>query len=233
MASFHELLVARFLPPGVVQRLVQGDDLHLPEKRVADVAVLFVDVQRCSVLCERLLPEDMNHLLEVAFGRFFDVVHEAGGDVNEIMGDGFMAVFEGRLLAESVRAAADAALTIRQVAGAYSSWAVSLPEVPFVVNIGLHGGSAFVGVTRFPGRTGERWTYTASGPVTNLAARLSALAHDGAILVSGAAAASLTTEYALIPIGKHALKNIAHAVEVYRLEGRGRQSVPAQDTQER
>jgi len=216
MASLSDTLASRFVARGVLQRLAQCPDRVSPGKHVAEVAVLFVDVQGCSVLCEILSPPDMNHLLEVAFGCFFDCVHEAGGDVNEIMGDGFMALFEGRPLKESIHAAAQAALAIHQYATTRPLIA-SLPEVPFAVNIGLHGGSAFVGVTRFSGRTGERWTYTASGPVTNIAARLCALAQDGAMLVSGLAATYLADVYCLEPMGAQPMRNIGQPIEVYTL----------------
>jgi class 3 adenylate cyclase len=160
----------------------------------------------------------MHHLLEVAFSDFFTCVDDAGGDVNEIMGDGFMALFEGGSLGESAQAAAQAALAIRAHAVTCAR-AAGLPEVPLVVNMGLHVGSAFVGMTRFTGRFGERWTYTASGPVTNLAARLCALAHDGAILLSEDTAALLAHTCVVEPAGAHALKNIGPAVRVARLLG--------------
>jgi len=86
--------------------------------------------------------------------------------------------------------------------------------------MGLHGGSAFVGVTRFIGRSGERWTSTASGPVTNIAARLCTLAQNGASLVSGLAATYLADVYGLEPMGAHAMRNIGQAIEVYQLRGK-------------
>jgi len=213
-----EISARHFVPRGVFQHLARFPDLVHQGKRLAEVAVLFVDVQSCSVLCEELPPPAMNRLLEVAFGDFFDCVQEAGGDVNEIMGDGFMALFEGRPLRESVQAAAHAALTIQQHDTTYGM-ATGIPEVPFVVNMGLHAGSAFVGVTRFVSRSGERWTYTASGPVTNVAARLCALAQQGAILLSNAAADCLTEAYVLQPLGAYHFRNIGDVVQVYRLLG--------------
>jgi class 3 adenylate cyclase len=160
----------------------------------------------------------MNRLLERAFGDFFTCVQDAGGDVNEIMGDGFMALFEGRPLCASVDAAAHAALAIHQHTATYQK-ATGLPEMPWVVNMGLHAGSAFVGLTRFANRHGERWTYTASGPVTNVAARLCALAQDGAILLSDVPATCLAEAYLLDALGVHHLKNIGQTMSVYRLLG--------------
>src|SRR6266851_4617803 len=191
-----------FVPQSVLQRLVRSPDPAQLTKKIAEVAVLFVDVQGCSTLCEVLPLPVMNRLLERAFGDFFACVQDAGGDVNEIMGDGFMALFEGRPLQENVRAAARAALAIQQrtVTGHRQA---GMPEGPFNVNMGLHAGSAFVGVTRFMSREGERWTYTASGPVTNVAARLCALARDGAIVLSEVAATLLAQAYLLHPLGAH------------------------------
>jgi len=85
--------------------------------------------------------------------------------------------------------------------------------------LGLHAGSAFVGVTRFVSRGGERWTYTASGPVTNVAARLWALARDGAILLSEVPAALLAEAYILLSVGAYHFKNIGRVVRVSRLMG--------------
>src|SRR5712671_2886707 len=132
MALPTELIAQHFVPRGVLQRL--GPDAVSPQKDIVEVAVLFVDVQDCSTLCETLPPSAMNRLLEMAFGEFLDCVHDAGGDVNEIMGDGFMALFEGRPLQENVRAAARAALAIQQrtVTGHRQA---GMPEGPFDVNM--------------------------------------------------------------------------------------------------
>jgi class 3 adenylate cyclase/DNA-binding transcriptional MerR regulator len=219
MVEDIEAYAQRFVPSGVLRHLERSPHLVQGGKRVAEVTVMFVDVQGCSILCEELPPGQMHHLLEVAFSDFLTCIDDAGGDVNEIMGDGFMALFEGESLDESAQAAAQAALAIRAHAVACAHVA-GLPEVPLVVNMGLHAGSAFVGMTRFTGRFGERWTYTASGPVTNLAARLCALAHDGAILLSEDTAALLAHTCVVEPAGAYALKNIGPAVRVSRLLGK-------------
>src|SRR5947209_2806196 len=114
-----------FVPQSVLQRLGRCPDPAQHTKKLAEVAVLFVDVQGCSTLCEVLPPAVMNRLLERAFGDFFTCVQDAGGDINEIMGDGFMALFEGRPLRESVRAAACAALAMQQHATTYRAEADS------------------------------------------------------------------------------------------------------------
>jgi class 3 adenylate cyclase len=189
----------------------------LLEKREKPVAVLFVDIEGCTRLCEDLPPKEMNELIETYFSRFFEVVEEAGGTVNEIMGDGFMAVFEENDLPKNILAAAAAALNIQHHANELNTQRSKEYE-PVVVNIGIHADSAFVGFTKFRTSAGERWTYTASGTVSNIAARLCALATNGAILVSDAVAEIIKARHALQPLGQQKLKNVSQPVFVFKNE---------------
>ena len=60
-----------------------------------------------------------------------------------------------------------------------------LPE-PIAVHVGVNSGLATVGATKIEGANGTRWTYTASGQVTIVAARLAALARGDEVLVGAA-----------------------------------------------
>ena len=55
---------------------------------------------------------------------------------------------------------------------------------PLRMHIGVNTGPALLGATKIEGRAGTRWTYTASGMTTNIAARLAALAEGGEIVLS-------------------------------------------------
>ena len=72
--------------------------------------------------------------------------------------------------------------------------------------------------TRCERLRGTFWTVTASGPVTNLAARLGAAAAPGTILVGPETAERLSSAFVLESLGPQAFKNL-EAVEVYRLLG--------------
>lgn len=89
-------------------------------------------------------------------------------------------------------------------------------DQPLAIHLGINSGLALVGSTRFEAIRGPRWTFTASGPVTNLAARLGAAAAPGTILVGPETAQRIATGFVLAPLGPQALKNL-EAVEVYRL----------------
>jgi len=84
------------------------------EKQERPVAVVFVDVEGCTRLCEDLSPKDMNQVIEAYFSRFFDAVESVGGIVNEIMGDGFMAIFDEGEIRDEARAAVSAAPMIHR-----------------------------------------------------------------------------------------------------------------------
>jgi class 3 adenylate cyclase len=91
--------------------------------------------------------------------------------------------------------------------------------VPIAVHIGINSGLAFVGPTKFEGASGARWTYTASGAVTNLAARLASLGEAGTVLVGPETARRITGLFAMCQLGIRQLKNITEAVMVYQILG--------------
>jgi class 3 adenylate cyclase len=216
----HAEKLLRCIPRKVLAKC--RDPLYrILEKREKLVAVVFVDIEGCTRLCEDLPPDDMNKLIEAYFSRFFDAVEDAGGTVNEIMGDGFMAIFDEGQIHGETRAAVSAALAIQRQTRELN--AQRAPELdPLLVNIGIHAGTALVGFTKFRTSSGERWTYTASGPVTNVASRLCALATAGSILVSADVAQHLKEAgYALEPLGPQKLKNVSRPVLAFHLSEAG------------
>jgi class 3 adenylate cyclase len=90
---------------------------------------------------------------------------------------------------------------------------------PLAIHMGLSSGLALVSSTRFEGRRGTRWTFTASGPVTNLAARLASTAEAGQLLDSPETTRRLSERYRLVCLGHQRLKNLAEAGDIYRVLG--------------
>ncbi len=181
-----------------------------------NVAVLFADIEGCTWLCEDLPPLAMERVIERYFSRFLDVIQNQGGEVTEILGDGLLALFEGRSLRADAARALSAALGIVAAAGALNA-ARRRRHDPIVVNIGINAGAALVGTTRLRGRTSQRGVYSATGPVTNVAARLCALATQGQILFTGAVARMLNDTYPALRLGRRRLKNVSAPVEVFEI----------------
>jgi class 3 adenylate cyclase len=88
---------------------------------------------------------------------------------------------------------------------------------PVVINMGINSGPALVGMTRFTGTVGSRMTYTASGPATNLAARIAGAAEDGQILIGPETARRLNEAFVLKDLGVRRLKNVEGSVRLYSL----------------
>lgn len=181
-----------------------------------NVAVLFADIEGCTRLCEDLPPHKMARVIERYFSRFLDTVHEAGGEITEILGDGLLALFLGQSLRADATRALSAAFGIQEAAAALNA-APGRRHDPIVVHVGVNAGRAMVGTIRLRGRTGEHRTFTATGPVTNVAARLCALADHGQILVTGAVARMLRATFAFRRLGRRRLKNVSAPVEVFEI----------------
>lgn len=72
-----------------------------------------------------------------------------------------------------------------------------------------------VGSTRFEGRRGSRWIFTADGPITNLAARLADFAKPGQIALGPETVKRVGGRYELQHLGPKEFKNIAKPVDVH------------------
>ena len=207
----------RFVPDTVRRAIEKNPEAPGLEKKPKDVTVLFLDIEGYSRLSEQLPRRELDALVERYFSLFLAPIRAGGGDINETAGDGLMIVFQSGAPEEHAAAAARASLAIREATGlANQEGARGHP--PIKVNVGISSGECEVGTTRFEGPAGERWTFTASGPVTNLAARLGAHATGGQILLSPETARRIRDRFALRNVGLTALKNLAQAVEVWQLE---------------
>ena len=204
--------------PETVQRIVEKDPAspHLG-KRDMDVSILFLDVAGYTKISESLTQEKVNFIIEKYFSSFLDIIYQHGGDINETAGDGLMAIFQGEPQ-ENALNAARAALEIRQKTLDINRELHGRFE-PISVNMGINSGIASVGMTQFHGAAGTRMTYTASGPVTNLAARIAGAATDGDILVGPETARRIQKEIQLHDLGKMTFKNVKGRVDVFSLGG--------------
>jgi DNA-binding response OmpR family regulator len=205
---------AKFVPEAVKRLVLANPEAPELAKQERDVSVLFVDISGYTRLAERVAPAKLNALVEHYFSSFLDRIKDAGGDINETAGDGFMAIFQdGDPVAHTVRAV-DAALMLLALTEALNQKEL---DNPLAIHIGINSGPALVGSTRFEGRRGSRWTFTASGIVTTLAARLAAAAGDGEILAGPETVRRLSGRYRLERGAPTRLKNLTEAIEVCRI----------------
>jgi class 3 adenylate cyclase len=207
----------RFVPDTVRRALEENPDAAALHKRTQDVTVLFLDIEGYARLSEQLRREELTALIEHYFSLFLSDIRGEGGDINETAGDGLMILFQAGEPEDHAAAAVRAALAIRDKTAVANREAENT-HPPITVNIGISSGDCDVGVIRLHGATGERWTFTATGPVTNLAARLGDRAVGGQILVSAETARRLRDGFRLRSLGAILLKNILGPVEASEVE---------------
>jgi class 3 adenylate cyclase len=205
--------LAKFVPQRVRELIEESPEAPSLDKRETDVSVLFADISGYTRLSSRLSPDTLDALVERYFGAFLDEIVKHGGDVNETAGDGLMVIFhEG----EHARAAVAAARAIHARADELNGELAARFD-PLAMHIGINTGPALLGATKMEGRAGTRWTYTASGLTTNIAARLAALAKGGEIMISEETLGRLPSEAAAEDLGIQALKNVERPVRAFRL----------------
>jgi class 3 adenylate cyclase len=206
----------KFVPRTVQDLIEQAPEAPLLEKREVDVTVLFVDIAGYTRLSERFDLARVNELVERYFGAFLDEILRHGGDVSETAGDGLMVIFHGEDGRAHARAAVLAAQGMLRRAHAINLELADLTE-PIRLHVGVNSGTAGLGATKIEGTAGTRWTYTASGPVTNVAARLAALADGDSVVVGSETARRLEGVLAMQDWGERRLKNVEEPVRVYAI----------------
>ena len=85
------------------------------------------------------------------------------------------------------------------------------------LRLGVNSGMAAVGATKIEGRAGARWTYTASGRVTNVAARLADLGGFDTALIGPETRRRIDDAFCTRDLGERSLKNVDEPLRVYAL----------------
>jgi class 3 adenylate cyclase len=180
------------------------------------VTVLFIDLEGYTRLSTRLSEIEVNEIVEKMFSSFVDPIHRSGGDINETAGDGLMIIFKNGDAVSNAVNAVRAAFDIYQI-NLKLGQTFSENFKPINVNMGINSGSALVGLTKFKGSLDTRMTYTASGPVTNLAARLADYAKGGDILIGEETRQLIEGTWAIFDRGEVRLKGIDNPMKLYSL----------------
>ena len=205
-------LVKRFATREVAADL-DAQGFALGGRRVT-ATTLFCDIRGFTSMAEKLQPEQTIELLNTFYTLMFDAISGHGGVVNQMVGDGLMAIFGAPLaLAEPAASAVRAGLEMLELIELLNHERAGLP--PLRIGVGIATGEVIAGYTG----TQQRATYTCVGDAVNLAARLEAHTKvaDRAILIDNATQAALGGEIGTLPLGPVLFKGKATAVEVFAL----------------
>jgi class 3 adenylate cyclase/tetratricopeptide (TPR) repeat protein len=182
------------------------------------VTVLFADLKGSMELLAERDPEEARQLLDPVLDRMMAAVHQYEGTVNQVMGDGIMALFGAPLAHEdhAVRACY-AALRMQEAVKQYAAEVQRSHAVPIHMRVGLNAGEV---VVRSIG-SDLHMDYTAVGQTTHLAARMEQMAMPGAILITPAVLGLVEGFVQVKALGAMPVRGLRDPVEVYEVTGAG------------
>ena len=160
-------LFRTFATPQVAEQLLR-DGFSLGGKYVT-ASIMFADIRSFTSLSEKQEPAEIIELLNDYFALMFDAVTANNGTVNQMQGDGFMAIFGAPAYYENHREqAVNAALEMVELLKAFNEQRVMQNKAEVRIGIGIATGNVIAGYTG----TQHRATYTCVGDTVNLAARI-------------------------------------------------------------
>src|SRR2546428_422439 len=213
-APDHGRAPLTYTPPYLAEKILTSRPALAGERK--QVTVLFADIKDSTELIKDLDPEAAQQLLDPALHAMMEAVHRFEGTVNQVLGDGIMALFGAPLAHEDhALRACYAALTMQTAMREYTEAVRRAHGIEMRIRAGLNSGEV---VVRAIGND-LHMDYSAVRQTTHLAARMEQLATPGTIRVTAATlrlVEGLGQGQALGPIP---VRGMTEPVEVYELVG--------------
>jgi len=206
--------VDTYTPKHLVEKFLTSKAAVEGERK--QVTVLFADLKGSMELLADRDPEDARKFLDPILEHMMEAAHRYEGIVNQVMGDGIMALFGAPLAHEdhAVRACY-AALRMQDTVKRYAEGVRREHGVTLRIRVGLNSGEV---VVRAIG-SDLHMDYTAIGETTHLAARMEQLADPGSILLTPQTLALAEGFIQVAALGPMAVRGLPAPVEVYELTG--------------
>jgi class 3 adenylate cyclase/tetratricopeptide (TPR) repeat protein len=182
------------------------------------VTVLFADMKGSMELLAERDPEEARKILDPVLEQMMESVHRYEGTVNQVMGDGIMALFGAPVAHEdhAIRACY-AALRMQETVKRYAEGVQLTAGVPVSIRVGVNSGEV---VVRSVG-SDLRMDYTAVGQTTHLAGRMEQMAMPGSIMITVNTVALAEGYVGVRSLGPVAIKGLGEPTEVFELIGAG------------
>ena len=203
-----------YTPPYLTEKILTSRAALEGERK--QVTVLFADIKGSTELIASLDPEAARRLLDPALHLMMEAVHRYEGTVNQVLGDGIMALFGAPVAHEdhAVRACY-AALAMQAAMQRYTEEVRRTQGLAVQIRVGLNAGEV---VVRAIGND-LHMDYSAIGQTTHLAARMEQLATPGSILLTAATLRLVEGLVRVNALGPVPVKGLAEPVEVFELVG--------------
>jgi class 3 adenylate cyclase/tetratricopeptide (TPR) repeat protein len=189
---------------------------HALEGERKQVTVLFADIKGSMELIESLDPEEARRLLDPALHVMMDAVHRFEGTVNQVLGDGIMALFGAPIAHEDhALRACYAALAMQAAMQSYADEVRRGHGLALRIRVGLNSGEVVVRAID----NDLHMDYSAVGQTTHLAARMEQLAAPGSIMLAAPTLWLVEGFVRVNTLGPIPVKGLTEPVEVCELLG--------------
>src|SRR5262249_13472903 len=203
-----------YTPPYLAEKILTSRSALEGERK--QVTVLFADLKGSTELIRDLDPEAAQSLLDPALQHMMEAVHRYEGTVNQVLGDGVMALFGAPVAHEdhAVRACY-AALAMQIALRRYAEEVQRTKGVPLQMRVGLNSGEVVVRAIS----NDLHMDYSAVGQTTHLAARMEQMAMPGSMLITRAVLELVEGYVQVRPLGPVPVRGLDAPVEVFELVG--------------
>jgi adenylate cyclase len=178
-----------------------------------DAVVWFSDLAGFTRITD-ITPEEVIPLLNDYSDAIVSAIHEHGGDVLKLIGDGTLAIFASHDRAQACDAALSAALAARPKIAETKQRRAAEGKPVTDMYLGLHVGKVFYGNVG----SRERLDFTLIGPAVNEASRIAAMCRSVDQPVSASFAAVGDLKRPLLSVGRYALRGVSHPQELFTID---------------
>jgi class 3 adenylate cyclase/tetratricopeptide (TPR) repeat protein len=206
--------VETYTPKHLAEKILNSKNSLEGERK--QVTVLFADIKGSTKLLENLDPEEGQKLIDPVLRIMMDAVHRYEGTVNQVLGDGIMALFGAPLAHEDhALRACYAALAMQDEMRRYRQKLGQSEEAGLQIGVGMNSGEVVVRSID----NDLNIDYSALGHTTHLAARMQELSGPGEALMSASTLRQVEGFINIQPLGPVQVKGVSQAVEVYSVIG--------------
>jgi len=214
--SFDEKLkkIQKYLPKGITEKILSQRDRIEGERK--QVTVMFCDMEGFTPLSEKLGPEEMYTLMDKIYEILIHKVHDYEGTVNEMTGDGIMALFGAPITLEDApqRAIRSAMAIHREMTNFNERMKQERGDLPPIkMRVGIHTGPVVVGTLG----NDLRVEFKAVGDTVNLAARMEGLADPGKTYVTEDTFKLTEGFFRFEALGEKSIKGKEEPIKVYQV----------------
>ncbi len=210
-------LVEVYLGRDAGQRVLEGRISRGVTERI-NAVLWFSDLRGYTTITDSAPPDEIIPLLNDYAEAVISAIHEAGGDVLKLIGDGTLAIFKATDPAEACRSALRAEANLRNRLAALNKRRAEEKRPVTSVYIGLHIGDVFYGNIG----SDERLDFTVVGPAVNEVSRIVAMCRSvdrNLVLSSDFATATPEPEKdTLVSVGRYALRGVGRAQELFTID---------------